>query len=262
MLRPIVISIALALASGPALSDATLDINQATGGPASYQVHDGIVRMAMQGPNGQATTVLYDSKSGEVTNILEAQKVYAVLDQAAIRQRQQQVQAQMRQMMPQMEQQMRQQMQSMPPQQRQMVEQRLQAMRNSLSGGPPNRLQTRATGRTETVAGYQCRVFDILDGDQNVGTACVADAGTLSLSSADFKAITSMFSFMQGMSGTMTAQVPPSFDGIPLKITTPDGRVASNLTGVDHAPLDAALFTVPAGYQRMDPSQGAPAGGR
>jgi hypothetical protein len=120
------------------------------------------------------------------------------------------------------------------------------AVPGTAGGKPP---EVTWTGKKETIAGYECEHVTVTDASGTQSDACVA------------KGLGAFFS-MAGGGGMMGGgrrggggqgagwqnQLPAG--AFPLKVTT-GGNVVMEVTNIEKKSLDAALFTVPEGYQKM-----------
>ena len=117
------------------------------------------------------------------------------------------------------------------------------------AGGKPPEITW--TGKKETIAGYECEHVTFADASGTQSDACVA------------KGLGAFFSMAGGGGGMMGGgrrgggggqgsgwqnQLPAG--AFPLKVTT-GGNVVMEVTNIEKKSLDAALFTVPDGYQKM-----------
>lgn len=97
-------------------------------------------------------------------------------------------------------------------------------------------------GTTETIAGYKCSDYSVTQG-KNVTNMCLThELGT--------------FTYPAGPAGGRSG--PPSWarafganPGFPLKVWTPDGKVAMVTTSIQKGSVPAEAFTIPDGYMDM-----------
>jgi hypothetical protein len=254
MIRVHCIALAVVIASGStvALGDATVKFTGSEASHSTMYIKDGLVRMA---PSDQSASFsVFDSRANTVTHVNADREAYVVVDEAAIRERAERMQQAMEQM--------RQRMQDMP--------QQGQAPQGGTPSEPPPAPSVRKAGRSETVAGVRCRVYETYQGDNKVGEICVAS--DLGLSKADGRALSAMKAHMRQMADQMrnmmssmpgaAAQPADPMDeveGIPVKVAVIDPQTGNlkpmmELTAVETAALSKELFQIPAGYERMDPN--------
>jgi Domain of unknown function (DUF4412) len=101
------------------------------------------------------------------------------------------------------------------------------------------------TGRKETVAGVECEHV-LITSDDSQYDACVAHG-------------LGMFPMINNpMAGRgRGAEPPPAWqklgrDAFPLKVQKVGGELAFEVTKIERKPLDASLFAVPDGFQKLD----------
>lgn len=159
--------------------------------------------------------------------------------------------------------QMEQMMAGMSAEERAIVEQSMPGM---LSGGgmqpEPMTATSQRTGETDSVAGYDCDVFELT---QQITTpfgvettsevVCVATVSELGISRSDFDAIANAMNAMVRMVGFDDAsQVSMDFSklgGIPIRTVDKRYGVTSELDSLSTDAIDDAEFAVPSGYQRI-----------
>ncbi|HEY4322030.1 MAG TPA: DUF4412 domain-containing protein [Gemmatimonadales bacterium] len=100
----------------------------------------------------------------------------------------------------------------------------------------------KALGTTETIAGYKCDDYSVTDG-KNVTNLCMSHSlGTFSYPSNP----------MGGRQGAPAwARFLGKNPGFPLKVWTPDGKVAMVVTSIQKGSVPADAFTIPDGYMDM-----------
>jgi hypothetical protein len=163
-------------------------------------------------------------------------------------------------------------MASMPPEQRAMVEKMLANMDGGAAGaaaqGPKRVLKN--TGRTETVAGIKCSVWEVSYNGKKDEELCAASASALPGGDDVTKTLREvgemMKGFVQGMGGGKGNKAASAWrdmetlKGYPIlsRDFSADGKVTSEtrLTLAKSQSVPAAQFEVPAGFQE----QKAPAG--
>ena len=225
----------LLLPATAALADVTLAYEDAAQQPTyTLSIHGDQLRMETHDDEG--SVVLFDAAKREMTVVDAGRREYLVIDEAAIAR----IQEQMKQAL-------------------------AMAARFGLS---PEKLglgdmQERAesvevkTGRSKTVGGYDCEVFEYtIDGVVD-GTACIAEPSELGIGADDWRGMQSMFEMLMSMAadivpvelGSMNLAPP---EGIAVEARNADGSDAQVLKSVDDAPIDASMFEIPAGYKAIE----------
>lgn len=224
--------------------------------PSSFLIKDGRILMHGQGPQADQMTSIYDSSKNHFIILDHVRKNYYIMDEATINK---QIKM-MNEMRTQMEQRMKAQLEQMPAEQRQMMEQRMQAMIN-----PPEipAMKIVKTGETSNINGIKCSRLDVYRGDQRTREVCVADPKAINISEADYSTMRSMFAYMKKMAETFSRQSPMAgnenammadMEGIPVEMRDLKMGFSSRLEGVGNDSLDAQLFNIPEGYQKIDPT--------
>lgn len=263
-------AIVLVLATPAAASaDATLRFtDNGEGSGSTLMIRGNMVRMEEREADGSTIYSLFDSETRTLTMIMDDERGYAELTEAALKAQADQV----RTMQEEFLQQMRQQMEHMPPEQRGMMEQQMRQMGIDpamLSGedtpvADSSALQTRRTGKTGAVSGIRCVEVEVLLDGERTNELCVAEPEQVGLDSGDFATLKQLFEFMQRLSdialsmggpfaAEMGAEMLPVVDGVPVRVRNlADGSVIT-LQSIATETLAQDLFRVPEGYQRVDP---------
>jgi hypothetical protein len=109
-----------------------------------------------------------------------------------------------------------------------------------------SKVTTKATGRTEIIAGYKCEHFTISGGDQGQYDACLS------------KELGTFMQPMNPMAGRGAADASSDIlahlggNAFPLKVQKVGGATTLEVTKIEKKPLDASMFTVPSGFQKLD----------
>jgi hypothetical protein len=131
------------------------------------------------------------------------------------------------------------------PAQRMYIETPLDAGNEIAAGrGSAKTADIKPTGRKETVAGVECEHVLITSDDAQYD-ACIAHG------IGAFPAMNNPMGRGRG------AEAPPAWqklgrDAFPLKVQKVGGETAFEVTKIEKKPLDASLFAVPDGFQKMD----------
>ncbi len=129
------------------------------------------------------------------------------------------------------------------------VEIDMQGIASSAEGKTPPKVTH--TGKMETIAGYQCEHI-LITGDGDTGDVCMAKGlARFMVPSAGRGGMSSQPAWVQALGES----------GFPLKVER-DGKVEMEATKIEKKSLDAALFTAPEGFTKMDmPGRGRRGGG-
>jgi len=198
---------------------------------------------------------IFDSNNHKLIHINPAHKAYMEIDENTIDKQM----SGMKQQMDKMIQQMQQQMKDMPPEQRQMVEQMMGNL-NTNSKLPaipqtPNKQQLK-TNKTDTIAGINCNVTDIMIDGIKTEELCIADENFFNISDDDKKTITQMKDFINVLSNkakSFTGQsVMEQYDGVPIRTRNFDrmGRLVLEtvLVSISTNTVSNDKIAIPTGY--------------
>jgi hypothetical protein len=250
--------IALGLLAGMSLAqaDTTLSFkDERQAKPSSFLIKDGKILMQGQDPQGGQFASIYDSQKNHFVIVDYGNRSYYIMDKAMI---DSQIKT-MNQMRAQMEQRMKAQIEQMPEEQRAMMEQRMQAMLNPPT---PPALKFEKTGRTTKVNGISCKLLNVYRGDMLAREVCVADVKAVNMPEKDYSTMKSMFSYMKEMAETFSKQSPMAgnegammadMDGIPVEMRDLQTGANSRLEGVATTTIDPSLFSIPDGFNQIDP---------
>lgn len=153
-------------------------------------------------------------------------------------------------------------MAAMPPEQRKKMEEMMEKLGKGgaamMPGAKPKQRSLKNSGRTETVAGIKCTVWEAFEDGQKEEELCAAPAG--SVPGGDdvirtFRDISTMMSSFTEKLGTHAADTPwrdmETINGVPILTRDfDDGKATSEtrLTVVRKESVPASAFEVPAGY--------------
>ena len=251
-----------AMLLSPAIqADATLQMKDSRGADdALIQVKGNMVRMSTP---GQADYMLYDKARDTVIHVNETQKEYMEIDRATIERFSASVSAMREQISPQIAM-MREQLKNMPPEQRAMIEQRMGGMVNlgSMESQPVEDIRTVKRGSKE-VSGFDCDVYEVLDGKQPVAEVCLATEADAGMSDADFETLSAMMAFTremagkaQKLAGSLTTGVP-NFDlgdaeGVPVAMKDFKQGREFTVADVSDDKIDDAAFTSYKSYSKKN----------
>jgi hypothetical protein len=237
----------------------TVDRNLTTGttGPAQ--------KMYVQGGNGRfvdgegLVTII---RNGTLTMIDDRKKTYSNFDKATMEKLGKSVTAAMEQM--------KEQLAQLPPEQRAQVEQMLNAKMPGMAGGGKQwTVEAQDTGRTDTVDGRKCRLWDIKRNGELDEQLCVVPFSALPGKEnfqEVFASFARVFEEMAKSVPMLTGIMSTEFDaqtkvnGFPVR-TRPyeNGKLAPEeqvMRVWREEAIPAAMFEVPAGYRKEDPALG------
>lgn len=115
------------------------------------------------------------------------------------------------------------------------------------------------TGQTETVAGVECEIVQIVRDGQPGETLCLASADALGVDDDTFATIKSMFALMKTMlagTGLETVGLPYlDLDGMPVRFRDAGTGERRVLSSISHEPLGDGRFSIPDDYIEQTPAQ-------
>ncbi|MEJ1966321.1 MAG: hypothetical protein WDO56_34125 [Gammaproteobacteria bacterium] len=228
----------------------------------------GRMRTERPGHEGDLQVVIF--KNQAMYTVDSKSKSYRVIDKATAGQMGAQVANAKKQMEARMA--------AMPPEQRKKMEEMMAKMGKGgaaamLPGAPkPSPRTLRNSGRTETVAGIKCTLWEAFEDGQKQEELCAAPAG--SLPGGDdvmktFRDISTMLSsFTESLGSGRTGNQPwndmDKINGVPILTRDFDNGKASSemrLTVVRKESVPAASFDVPEGYKEKKLDLGHPTSG-
>jgi hypothetical protein len=107
----------------------------------------------------------------------------------------------------------------------------------------PTDVKVVRTGKVETVAGYRC---------EHLALTATTPAGPQTTDACVSKELGAFTNPMSGLGAKSPSwQTSLEQQGFPLKVTTPDGVVALEVTKIEKKRLPNTLFTIPESYTRM-----------
>ena len=113
---------------------------------------------------------------------------------------------------------------------------------NDAAAGKAKKASIKATGKKETIAGYQCEHY-LITAEDGQYDACFSNQ---------------LGKFMAPMNPMMSSAKRGDVlselggSGFPLKVQKVNGETVLEVTKVDKKALSEEMFSIPAGYQRMD----------
>ena len=218
------------------------------------------LRMEMPGQDsadGRGLTLIFRGDLGVVYVLDEKDRSYAQMDRKSAEQMRAKIEG--------AKQEMQAQMGKLPPEQRLAMEKMLaeQGFGDAASAPPTPEIRTVATDRTTSVAGFTCREYDVFEGKQKIGDACVAAWDATGTTRADFDSLRAFAAFEDEMSKAMAFggrkragnEMTRLFDlgGVPVRMRAErDGKVVSETRTVEIKKRDLAAdsFAPPAGWKK------------
>lgn len=160
--------------------------------------------------------------------------------------------------------QMQEQLKNMPPEQRQMMEKMMSGkMGAGMPGTKREPLTWQKTDEEETIAGYPCRRYDGMRGEEREQEAWITAWDKLGLTASDFAVMDKFVEFMKEITGPMSQMVSTGFvtkygegddalPGVPVKTVryTHGGQSVDEFKSVERKTPDASVFEVPAGLKK------------
>lgn len=238
----------LALVAQAAAADTTLTY-QSVNGQFTVDIRPGEVRIDDASEQWQ----LYEQSSQTIFSVQPASRSYTRLDKdvaGTIRERMDSLRAQVESRV-----------QQLPPNKRAAARAALVDQIPGLDTSRRQKIGLDHTGQTDSVAGVECEVVQVVRNGKPAESLCVADADALGISDDSFATVKSMFSLMKTMlSGTGLETVGlPYLDlgGMPVRFTDTASGARRELSGVAHDTLGDDHFDIPSDYIEQAPEQRA-----
>jgi|GEM_PF-2898192 len=235
------------MAAVPAVAATTIRGEGTKGGASTMYIEHGRVAMS----NGQRVTV-FDASTNHMVFIDGSRHAYQVVDEQQM--------AKLASQMQQMREQMEQQLENLPEAQRKAMREQMGSMLPGASQPPRVRIERGGSG---SVGGYACTKATVyLDGEAR-HDVCVASLDTVGMSTAEYQALTGMFSFFGKMYGKVSAgegelgprtteRLMKELDGMPIQSKDLKTGSAWQIREISHGDIPADTFEVPAGYKQED----------
>ena len=228
--------------SAEALADATLIYDEG-GGRNFLRIAGGKVGLDTQ---RDASWMLFDAGSREMTIVEPAKKEYTVMDEATLDELQGTVDAVMSEMQAQLA--------DLPPAMQEQMRQMMGGMLPDPAGSKTVRLES--TGRRGQAAGHSCVFSRVVVGDEVQSEICLAPASDLGLPAADRAAVEAWQTFARAMAERASRYV--SLDAgvfgdkgqLPLIYSHPGTGHDGVLQRVAADAIEPAHMQVPAGYRQ------------
>ena len=231
-----------------AASDESTLVYQGASGRFTVDVRPGEVRIDDASPDWQ----LYDESEQAIYTVNPAARSYTRLDKSAASSIRSQVERLRAQVDAKVE--------ELPENQRATARAALLQSMPALDSSE-HRVGLDRTGRSETVAGVECDVGQVVRDGQPAETLCVADADALGISTRSFDSVQSMFKLMQTLlagTGFEAAGLPYlSLAGMPIRFTDTNTGEKRQLVSVSHESLPDSQFAIPDSYDEKALAPGA-----
>ena len=239
-----------------AQADSTVVFADAGGGQskASGKVEISNGRIRSSSPGDGSAYMIFDAGANHFTMIDVDRKTYMVFDQEQI---QELVSMQKRAM-----EQMEASLANLPAAQRE----QMRKMMSGMMGGGKTGAKARPhryvrSGKTETVAGYDCEVLEVYVGEDRIAEQCVVGQEQLGIPADDYNTMKAMQEFIV----ELVSQFPvvdeqimeygePGHDEIPVRYShysKMTGTTSGELRSINLETIDASRFEIPKGYKQQ-----------
>ena len=238
-------------------------VNPPAVGTTSMYVDGGSLRVEITSVSSDEDGLLiYNGDRNELLVADNERLEYYVIDEQAMHQ----MAAQVGDAMKQMEEMMK----TLPPDQRAMAEQMMKQQMPALQSAPEAPSTLQKTGGSETINGYDCEHYKVLQGEKIVREMCVAKWADIDGGSEAVEAMIGMGKFFESMHDAFASGAGTNFmgkqqevfahmrqlGGYPVYAKDYDeaGMVESDssLKSSQSESIDAAMFRSPEGYRRVE----------
>jgi hypothetical protein len=211
------------------------------GGKVRMEI-EGIVRMVMIFDAGKQVLWIVSPDKGTYTEINSSTPAGG-----SMAERRQQAMAQSQK-------QMEEKMAGLPPEQRAQMEQMMKRM-TAPSAAPV--ITYKSTGVTDKVGTFTCSKYEVFNNGKRIAVDCTATLDQMHMTEADFKAFEAFGKFEKERMGSRGASTPAieELKGYLVHSVSYNGdKQTSEMTvlSVDHKPVDASLFSLPAGVKKEE----------
>lgn len=236
--------------TGSASADALISYKSSDGLDSAIGVRQGIVTSILGDTDG-----LFDSSRNKMVLIDHERRAYYEMDPETMKQQMDSVSTQLSAQMEQM-------LANMPEDQRELMKEQMAKMMGQEGGGEMQpKIEFRKTGQSQTVAGFKCKIVEVMRGGGPIQRVCVTPVSDLGISGGDVAALEKMFTFMRDMSDAVSSmrgdESPDAImnvnemGGVPMRIEDLTRGEVSEVTGVSTASQPAYKYSIPAGYQKQ-----------
>jgi hypothetical protein len=220
---------------------------------------NGKIRVESEGQSGKSIVIFDGDK--QVLWMIQPDNTYMEMTQdtvAGLGQQMSTANDQMSQAMKQMQEKMA----SLPPQQRAMMEQAMKGRGMMPGAAAPQQhvITFQAKGGSDKVGNFTCTKYDELTDGKRTAELCAASPASVQLKEADLKSLQALRKFLEPMEkmiprGGFTAPNVEQLKGFPVHSVNYDGdkpTFETTVLSVEQKPIEASLFTLPAGLQKKD----------
>jgi hypothetical protein len=244
------------LTASPLVADVTLVLKGTHGHDSTIQVKNGTGRMSNAGWD-QYT--LFDTRTETMIHVDPKQQRYMSMTKERLEENMQAAANLQKSMAPHLEE-IRAGLSELPEEQRKMIEQRMEGMMGAPAAGKPSDPVTMKmfSRGTDTIAGLECQLNDVLKDDQRVGEVCLATAASGKVSQEDFETLEAMMAFsrnmasmatdMMGKAGSQKEMLPLDLNGVPIAVKDSVAGNEYQVVSVSDEMLPDDLFS---GYQKF-----------
>jgi len=240
-------------------ADSTITMQDAAGAPqAVIEVKGNMARMSTP---GQSDYVLYDKSRDMIIHVNSDRQEYTEIDRATVSQLSETVSEMKQQMAPQIAR-MREQLKSLPPEQRAMIEQQMGGMVSlgALETKPAEPVELVKRGSNK-VAGFDCQVYEAMQGKEKLSEVCLATAADAGVSKSDFATLSAMMGLMREMVnsaqklsagfGGVSHMMLGGAQGVPVSVKEFKGGHEYAVAGVSDKTLDETRFSEYKSYRKQ-----------
>jgi hypothetical protein len=205
--------------------------------------------------DGPEDTMIYRGDKKQVWLVRHEKKSYMVLDKETMAGVSEQVSAAMKEM--------QERLAEMPEDQRKMIEEQMKGRMPGLGQQAPPVVETRKTGETKTISGYECVCYENLVDGEKKSQIWVTDWKKAGVPSESFEVFKKMSRFFQEMLASMPAiaqqaagdqmfQGMDDVDGFPVLFESYEGSEVTRevlFKEVEKKTIDPSTFEIPEGYE-------------
>jgi hypothetical protein len=240
-------------------ADSTITMQDSAGTPqAVIEVKGNMARMSTP---GQADYMVYDASRDLVIHVKSDRQEYMEIDRTTLSRLSDTMSEMKQQMAPQIAQ-MREQLKSLPPEQRAMIEQQMGSMAGlgatETKPAEPIKLVKRGSNK---IAGFDCQVYEAMQGNEKVSEVCLATAADAGVSKSDFATMSAMMAFMREMAssaqklsagfGGASHMMLGGAEGVPVSVKEFKGGREYAVADVSDKALDDAHFNEYKAYRKQ-----------
>ncbi len=236
--------------AGVRIETVTRDIKtQAVDGPPQIvRVQDGKVHVA----SGRGGTMILKNSTFYIVD--EKRKTYREMDKASMQNTMDQAGAAMKQM--------QERMKNMPPEQRQQMEKMMGANMPGMASGKKDVYESKDTGKSDTVEGRKCRLWNMLKNGKLQEELCVAPFSAFPGKEDFQKTFKELAEAFEGLAGAIPGagdqtKARSAINGYPVRIRPYDD--AGKLRGIEtvlktwaEESIPASTFDIPTGFKKQD----------